>query len=77
MFINQEFGAHCAPLESEKIYSFSSVGTIIESNKTWISWFRCESAFLEFLLFLYSAWATYPATYARGPSSCGVTDNSL
>ena len=28
-------------------------------------------------IFLYNAWITYPATYAKGPSSCGKTDNSL
>ena len=65
MLINQEFGAHSAPLESEDIYWF---GTFIESNNTWNSWFLCEFALLEWMLFLYFGGMTYPATYGRGPS---------
>ena len=49
MLTNQEFGAHCPPLEREEIYSFSSVGTFIESNNC-ISWFLCEFAFFYIML---------------------------
>ena len=55
MLTNQEFGAHSPLLESEEIYSLSSVGTFIESNNNCISWFLCEFAFFEFILFLYNA----------------------
>ena len=78
MLMNQEFGAHSAPLESEEIYiCLSSVGTFIESNNTWNSWFLCEFALLEWILFLYFAGLTYPATYGRGSSFYGARDISL
>ena len=49
----------------EKYICLSLVGTFIESNNTWNSWFLCEFALLEWMLFLYFSAMTYPATYGR------------
>ena len=58
MLINQEFGAHSAPLESGEIYiCLSSVGTFIESNNTWILVFfvslHCLSGSFFYILLVW------------------------